>query len=261
MLISHILNQEDIMKASIISKTSNSGVITCSYDNGSIVDFDEMGRLLRWEDVCDFSNIDLLPEYAGTTYKHFVTFWSLHSDPLNRTTESHHEIPLYALKANFAANSTSTIRNTGLDRGKRIELPVLAHMRAHYYLASYYRDTPYFYDAKAAFDMLAGRQGMDISEGAMIELYKMRQLLRQYKSGTSSRNTIVSFYYHKFYDEDFSDKDLSGTSFHGCIFNRCNFVNANLSHCDLTFTLFKNCNIAAANLENADIRGMRNIIE
>lgn len=247
------------MKASVIKKTRSAGLLTCIYDNGTKAEFDEFGRLLNWDGVCDFSKIDLLAEDAGITYKHFVSFWVQHDDPLNRATESHHEIPLYALKDKFAINSTSSIRNTGADRGKRVDMPVLAHMRAHYYLASYYRDTPYFYDAKSAFDMLAGRQGMDISDSAIVELYKMRHILRQYKSGLSVRNTIVSFYYQRFTGEDFSNKNLSGTSFHGCIFDRCNFNGANMSSCDLTFTLFKNCTMTSVNWTNADVRGMKSL--
>ena len=248
---------DEFMKASIISKKTCNGTLICIYDNGDTVYFDELGRLLNWVGVCDFSRIDLLPEEAGVTYKHFINFWSLHNDPLGRATESHHEIPLYALKGAFGANSTTVIRNTGNDRGNRVDLPVLAHMRAHYYLASHYRDTPYFYDAKSSFDMLAGRQGMDISESAMVELYKMRQLLRQYKPGESERNTIVSFYYQRFTEEDFSNKNLSGTSFHGCIFDKCNFIGADMSNCDLTFTIFRNCNTASVNWANSDVRGMK----
>lgn len=247
------------MRASVISKSRNNGILACSYDNGSKAHFDEMGRLLNWEGVCDFSMIDLTPEDAGATYKHFVNFWSLHADPLSRITESHHEIPLYALKGTFGATSTSHIRNTGADRGRRVDLPVLAHMRAHYYLAAHYRDTPYFYDAKSAFDMLAGRQGMDISESAMVELYKMRQTLRQYRSGNTERNSIVSFYYQRFANEDFSNKNLSDTSFHGCIFDGCDFTGADMSGCDLTFTVFKNCDTSSVNWKNSDLRGMNTL--
>lgn len=247
------------MKASVISKTTQGGILTCVYDNGDTVRFDELGRLLEWEGVCGFSRIDLSPEEAGTTYRHFLNCWASHEDPLSRPSESHHEIPLYALKGAYGADRTSAIRNTGADRGKRVDLPVLAHMRAHYYLASHYRDTPYFYDAKSAFDMLAGRQGMDITESAMVELYKMRQTLRQYRPGVTERNTIISFHYQRFTAEDFSNRNLSGTSFHGCVFDGCIFDGADLSNCDLTFTLFKNCTTASVNWTNSDVRGMRTV--
>jgi len=245
------------MKSSIVKQTLSDGKLVCLYDDGATLYFDNMGRLTEWEGVRKFTELNLSPDDAGATYKDFISCWETHEDPMHRPVESHHIIPLYALKGSRGIDRTSALRNSIADTGKCIGLPVLAHMRAHFYLASHYRDTPAYPDAKTSFDLLSGRQGNGISDDAIVELYRMKEILRGYRYGTAERQAITSFYYQKFTDEDFAGKDLAGTSFHGCIFVGCDFSGCSLKRCDLTFTLFRNCNLDTAILDGADTRGMR----
>jgi hypothetical protein len=232
---------------------------TVTYNDGSQAMFDSAGRLLEWKGICSFQTLNLSPEEAKHTYKMLILFWDTHTDPMHRTLEWHHEIPLFALKNELGESTTRNIRGGSMDRGRLVSLPTLAHMRAHFYLMLAYNNTEFFDDSRAAFEMLSGRQGTSISDQAKIELYDMKQQAKLLRAGHDNTIALSEYYFTKFDGKDFSGRNLTGTSFHGCTFQNCNFKDAIMDFCDLTFTIFRNCNLDNCRMDTADTRGMRQV--